>query len=150
MIDERANALLDMTVGIVANYVANNQIGSADLPPLIASVHEALSGAGTSAAEVETPVVRPSAAQVRKSISEAGIVSFIDGRTYQSLKRHLRGHGHDPETYRAFYGLPSDYPVVSPAYAAKRSAIARASGLGQGNRKPGRAAKPAARTRKAG
>ena len=29
-----------------------------------------------------------------------GIVSFLDGKTYKTLKRHLTGHGLDPHSYR--------------------------------------------------
>ncbi len=136
MADDHANALLDMTVGIVANYVSNNQIRPEEVSALIATTHAALSGAGAPAAEPVTDVDKPSAQQIRKSISEAGIVSFLDGRTYQSLKRHLRTHGYTPETYRETFGLRPDYPMVSPSYAAKRSALAKAIGLGQGGRKP--------------
>lgn len=138
MADDNTNALLDMTVGIVANFVAHNKIRPDDLSALIASTHAALAGAGSVPVEPEERVARPSAGQIRKSVSQTGLVSFIDGRTYQSLKRHLTTHGFTPQTYRETLGLPSDYPMVSPAYAAKRSALAKASGLGHGGRKPGR------------
>ncbi|MFC5486864.1 MucR family transcriptional regulator, partial [Microvirga aerilata] len=39
------------------------------------------------------------------------------------------------EEYRAKWGLPADYPMVAPNYAAKRSELARSSGLGQQRRK---------------
>lgn len=136
MTDDRTNSLLDMTVGIVANYVANNQIKPDDLARLIASTHGALSIAGVKPVETIEPIEQPSAAQIRKSISDAGLVSFIDGKTYQSLKRHLTRHGYTPASYRETFGLRADYPMVSPVYAAKRSALAKAIGLGQGGRKP--------------
>lgn len=135
MTDDRTNSLLDMTVGIVANYVANNQIKPDDLSRLISSTHEALANAGAEPAEVVEPIEQPSSAQVRRSISDAGLVSFIDGKTYQSLKRHLTRHGYTPASYRSTFGLRADYPMVSPVYAAKRSALAKAIGLGQGGRK---------------
>jgi predicted transcriptional regulator len=47
------------------------------------------------------------------------------------LKRHLKGHGLTPEQYRAKWKLPSDYPMVAPEYAAKRSALAKSIGLGK-------------------
>ena len=136
MTDDRTNSLLDMTVGIVANYVANNQIKPDDLARLISSTHEALANAGAEPVEVVEPVEQPSPAQIRKSISDAGIVSFIDGKTYQSLKRHITRHGYTPASYRETFGLRAEYPMVSPVYAAKRSALAKAIGLGQGSRKP--------------
>jgi len=36
-----------------------------------------------------------------------------------------------PEQYRRKWDLPDDYPMIAPAYAAKRSELARATGLGQ-------------------
>lgn len=73
---------------------------------------------------------RPNAAQIRKSLRDDAIVSFIDGRSYKTLKRHLTSHGLDPRSYRDRYGLPGDYPMVAPSYAARRSALAKAIGLG--------------------
>lgn len=58
-------------------------------------------------------------------------MSFIDGRTYKTLKRHLTKHGLDPQSYRGRYGLPQDYPMVAPSYTAQRSERARAIGLGR-------------------
>ncbi|WP_420846846.1 MucR family transcriptional regulator [Microvirga tunisiensis] len=39
--------------------------------------------------------------------------------------------GLTPEAYREKWGLPRDYPMVAPNYAAKRSELARSMGLGQ-------------------
>ena len=39
-------------------------------------------------------------AQIRNSIRPDAIVSFIDGRRYKTLKRHLTAHGFDPRAYR--------------------------------------------------
>lgn len=146
MADDRTDALLDMTVRIVANYVSNHQSRPGDLATLITSTHAALSHAGTQVVE-PAPIAKPSVTQVRKSVSEAGLISFIDDRTYQRLKRHLAKHGHTPQTYRETFGLRPDYPMVSPTYAAKQSELAKATGLGLGGRKPKTAIK-AAKTRK--
>ena len=75
-------------------------------------------------------VEKPSPAQIRKSVRPDGIVSFIDGKTYKTLKRHLTSHGLDPRSYRERYGLPADYPMVAPSYAEKRSQLAKQIGLG--------------------
>ncbi len=74
---------------------------------------------------------RPTNAEIRKSIGRDGLVSFIDGKVYKTLKRHLSSHGLDPESYRERFGLPSDYPMVAPSYAARRSALAKEIGLGR-------------------
>jgi predicted transcriptional regulator len=39
-----------------------------------------------------------------------------------------------PDEYKAEWALPSDYPMVAPSYAEKRSALAKESGLGQNRR----------------
>jgi predicted transcriptional regulator len=126
---------IERTVDVVAAYVSNNSLPSADLPGLIASIHEALHtiGSGPAAPAAET-VERPTPAQIRKSIRPDGLVSFIDGKSYKTLKRHLTKHGLDPQGYRERFGLPADYPTTSANYSAQRSALAKSLGLGQ----PGR------------
>ena len=130
-------SLTELTTGIVAAYVSNNPVPAAELPALIARVHGAIAGLVSGSLTQETgataqaEVDRPSPAQIRKSVRPDGIVSFIDGKTYKTLKRHLTSHGLDPRAYRDRYGLPADYPMVAPAYAEQRSALAKAIGLGQ-------------------
>lgn len=45
------------------------------------------------------------------------LVSMIDGKPYKMLKRHLGMNGYTPDSYRAAFGLPRDYPMVAQAYA---------------------------------
>ncbi|MCJ2084404.1 MucR family transcriptional regulator [Methylobacterium sp. E-005] len=128
---------IELAGDIVAAYVSNNPVPATELPALIARVHGAIAGLGSgtltteSGAAAQPEIDRPSAAQIRKSVRPDGIVSFIDGKTYKTLKRHLTSHGLDPRAYRDRYGLPADYPMVAPAYAEQRSALAKAIGLGQ-------------------
>ena len=127
---------IELAGDIVAAYVSNNPVPAAELPALIARVHGAIAGLVTgtltteTGAAVQADVEKPSAAQIRKSVRPDGIVSFIDGKTYKTLKRHLTSHGLDPRGYRDRYGLPADYPMVAPSYAEQRSALAKAIGLG--------------------
>ena len=125
----------DLAAEIVSAYVSNNPVPPAELPGLIARVHSAVSGlaaaGGSASTAPEAEVEKPSAAQIRKSVRPDGIVSFIDGKTYKTLKRHLTAHGLEPRAYRERYGLPADYPMVAPSYAEQRSALAKAIGLGQ-------------------
>ncbi len=72
----------------------------------------------------------PSPAEIRKSVRPDGLVSFLDGRSYKTLKRHLTAYVLTPERYRERFGLPADYPLVAAGYAAQRSALAKAIGLG--------------------
>ncbi|MCB4806351.1 putative transcriptional regulator [Methylobacterium brachiatum] len=129
--------LIELVAEIVAAYVSNNPVPASELPPLIARVHGAIAGlvSGTPTAEsgpaAQSDVEKPSPAQIRKSVRHDGIVSFIDGRIYKTLKRHLTVHGLHPRSYREHYGLPADYPMVAPSYAEQRSALARAIGLGR-------------------
>jgi predicted transcriptional regulator len=75
------------------------------------------------------------------------IVSLEDGKKFKSLKRPLMArYGMTPDEYRAKWNLPSDYPMVAPNYAASRSAMAKASGLG---RKPAEKLKSRGRKRAA-
>jgi predicted transcriptional regulator len=129
-----------ITADIVSSYVANNSVHRGDLPSVIASVHAALQDlAAPKQAEPEKPEPRIS---IRKSITPDFLISLEDGKQYKTLKRHLGKLGLTAEEYRAKWGLPADYPMVAPSYAAKRSELARSSGLGQMRRKS--AAKAAA------
>jgi len=120
---------------IVAAYVSNNSVPVSELPNLIRSVHNAVvaltSGATPTAAVAAEPSEKLTPAEIRKSVRNDGIVSFIDGKTYKTLKRHLTAHGLEPRAYRERFGLPTDYPMVAPSYAAQRSALAKAIGLGR-------------------
>ena len=122
-----------ITADIVSSYVANNAVHRGDLPTVIASVHAALLGLTTPKQE-ESEKPQP-AVSIRKSITPDFLISLEDGKKYKTLKRHLGKLGLTAEEYRAKWGLPADYPMVAPNYAAKRSELARSSGLGQQRRK---------------
>lgn len=131
--DIQTTDFVDLTGDIVAAYVSNNPVRPSDLPDLIRTVHAALHGLvdGTVAVAPEAEIEKPTTAQIRKSVTPDGIVSFVDGKTYKTMKRHLTGHGFDPQSYRQRFGLPADYPMVAPNYAAQRSALAKSIGLGR-------------------
>ncbi|MBD3832819.1 MAG: MucR family transcriptional regulator [Brevundimonas sp.] len=138
-----------MTTDIVSAYVSNNKVEASSLPGMIAAIHGALSATTAPVIEevVET-VTRPTASQIRKSITDDFLISFEDGKQYKSMKRSLAIKGLTPAEYREKWGLPADYPMVAPAYAAARSAMAKSMGLGAGGRKPAATA-PAKRGRPA-
>jgi len=143
-LDERSE-LLEMTADIVSAYVGNNSVSANDLPSLISNIHAALSQVSTGVVEVE-PEVKEPAVPIRKSISPDFLICLEDGRKFKSLKRHLRTkYDMSPEEYRAKWGLAKDYPMVAPNYAKARSDLAKQMGLGQGGRKPARAAPRAAK-----
>ena len=127
--------LIDLAADIVSAYVSNNTVPVNELPALIADVHRALantrSGAPTAEPEPLKPAVNP-----KKSVFPDYIVCLEDGKKFKSLKRHLRTHYDlSPEDYREKWGLPTDYPMVAPNYAAARSALAKKMGLGQQRRR---------------
>ena len=125
--------LAEMTTEIAAAYVANNHVAPGALPRLLASVHAALDGLGRSP---EPDATKPTPRMpIRKTVTEEHIVSLEDGKSYKSLKRHLARHGLTPQAYREKWGLPTDYPMVAPAYARQRSALAKQIGLGAMRRK---------------
>ena len=129
---ERSIKLVTLVGEIVAAYVSNNSVPPAALPELMASVHGTLAAlTGAPHAEAIPAVEQPTPAQIRKSVTPGGLVSFLDGKTYKTLKRHLTSHGLDPHSYRQRYRLPADYPMVASDYAAQRSALAKSIGLGQ-------------------
>ncbi|MCJ2012222.1 MucR family transcriptional regulator [Methylobacterium sp. J-076] len=123
---------------IVGAYVSGNHVAAADVPGLIACVHAALTTlAAREGAARAACAHHPTEAQIEKSVQRDGLVSFLDGKSYKTLKRHLRSHGLDPRSYRDHFGLPFDYPMVAPAYREKRSAIAKVTGLGVSGSRPG-------------
>jgi len=122
--------LIKCTASLVAAYVSRNAVGVGELPVLIDQVHTAISVLQGSTAGSTSAWTGPTAAQIEASIGQDGLISFIDGRPYKTLKRHLTAHGLTPERYRAKFGLPADYPMVAPSYAERRSQIAKAIQLG--------------------
>jgi predicted transcriptional regulator len=138
-----------LTTEIVAAYVANHEISRTALSDLIGTVHRALQDIAN---PPPPPVEQPSpAVAIKKSIKPDYIVCLEDGKQFKSLKRHLRSsYGLSPQQYREKWGLPFDYPMVAPNYAATRAALAKKIGLGQMRNKPlpPPIAKPRARRRK--
>jgi predicted transcriptional regulator len=132
MIGGEGPRLVALTADIVAAHVRHNAAPARDLPALIRAVHRSLRMAG--GAGLAPPV------SIRNSIAEDYLVCLEDGRKFKALTRHLKvEYDMSPEDYRAKWGLTSTYPMVAPAYAATRSALAKRIGLGRATRpKPGR------------
>jgi predicted transcriptional regulator len=147
MTEETAPAgLVAMTADIVGAYLANATLAPAEIPPLIQSVYGALLGVTGAAGSADALEPQKPAVPIKKSITPEFLISLEDGRKYKSLKRHLRtAYNLSPEEYRAKWGLPKDYPMVAPDYAAARSAMAKTSGLGSRGRVA--VAKPARKPR---
>lgn len=130
--------ILALSSQIIAAYVTRNAVDHDSLPGLIRDVRAALAGATEPSTPVEQPLVP--AVNPKKSVFGDHIVCLEDGQRMKVLRRHLKAaHGMTPGEYRQRWGLPADYPMTAPAYAAVRSELAKDFGLG---RKPGAAGAP--------
>src|SRR5213593_4609411 len=137
MTDSTSANYIELAADIVSAYVSNNPVPPSELSSLIQEVHTALlrvsSGAAIAPVSPESP--RPAIA-VKKSLNNDYIICLEDGKKFKSLKRHLRTqYNMSPEEYREKWGLPPDYPMVAPNYAAARSQLAKQMGLGQQRRR---------------
>ena len=129
--NQKNEMLLELTSDVVSAYVSNNPIAAADLPGLFKDVYAAVQSTSGPAAVPEAEKQKP-AVSIRKSLGHDYLICLEDGKKFKSLKRHLKTHYDlSPEAYREKWGLPSDYPMVAPAYAEERSRLAREMGLGR-------------------
>ena len=128
--------ILGLSAEIVAAYVGQNTVSQAAIPELIRTVHDALTSLNNGG-EPPRPVEKAKpAVPVGRSVQHDYIVCLEDGKKLKMLKRYLRSHyDMSPEEYRRKWGLPPDYPMVAPAYAARRSDFAKKIGLGKGVRR---------------
>ena len=145
--DSKRQELLALTTEIVGSFVGNNTVATSDLPALIASVFQALGALGQ--APTEKPAEAPTpAVPIKKSVQQDFIICLEVGKKLKMLKRYLASrYDMTPADYRRRWGLAEDYPMVAPAYAATRSALARQIGLG---RKPATPVAPEPPAAKAG
>ena len=125
--------LLRMTAEVVASYVRQNAVAADRLPELINAVHDSLKNVnGQTSAPLPEQPAKPAVA-IRKSVNPDFLICLEDG------KRHLRTtYNMSPDEYRTKWGLPPDYPMVAPNYAAQRSDFAKRIGLGRSARGGGR------------
>lgn len=126
---ENHHRLLELTADIVAAHLSNKEVETDDIPLIIQKTYKTLatlSPAGMAAPDKPQPAV-----PVRKSVTPDYLVCLEDGKKLKMLKRHLKSaYDMSPEDYRERWGLPSDYPMVAPNYAKKRSELAKDIGLG--------------------
>ena len=134
-IEAHAVDFIELTADIVSAYVSKNSVRPSDMPELLASVHAAIAGLNHASAPEAPAVDKPTPAQIRKSITPDALISFVDGKPYKTLKRHLTGNGMTIEEYRERYGLPRDYPSTAASYSEQRSKLALALGLGNQRKK---------------
>jgi predicted transcriptional regulator len=127
--------ILRLGAEIVAAYVSRNSVTVDAVPDIIRSVHSALQGLSNDAPIAVEERPKP-AVPVGRSVQQDYIVCLEDGKRLKMLKRYLRSRfDMSPDDYRRRWGLPPDYPMVAPAYAARRSEFAKQIGLGRGVRR---------------
>ncbi len=124
---ESDTSSLELVSKIVSAYVSKNSLPPGELPQLIRTVNEALKTPDQVAASRPEPAV-----PIKKSIHPDYVICLEDGMKLKMLKRHLRAsYDMSPDEYRQRWGLPADYPMVAPKYAAVRSERAKKIGLGR-------------------
>ena len=127
---EKNNDLLSLTAQIVSSYVSNNTVKSDEIPLVIDTVYRSLSSVTNNEAAIAADRPQP-AVPIKRSITPDYLICLEDGKQLKMLKRHLKtAYNMTPEEYRERWGLQADYPMVAPNYAARRSRLARDSGLG--------------------
>jgi predicted transcriptional regulator len=137
---------LTLTAQIVAAFVGKSTVRDDQLPKLIREVHRALVTVGEAPAELAK--AEP-AVDVKKSVFADHLICLVCGGSFKTLKRHLDSeHETTPEQYRATYGLPHRYPMISADYTKVRSAMAKKIGLGRGVHRRAKVAKKAGRKQK--
>jgi predicted transcriptional regulator len=129
------SSYIELTAKIVSAYVGHNSVPTSEIANLISQVHSALKRVSAGQMTLPAEPLKP-AVPVKRSINSDYIVCLEDGKKFKSLKRHLRTqYNMTPEQYREKWGLPPDYPMVAPNYAAARSQLAKQMGLGQQRRR---------------
>jgi predicted transcriptional regulator len=123
------NEILGLTADIVSAHIGYNEVSAEQLSRLIHDVHGALATVGQAPAEAIKAVP---AVDLKKTVFADHILCLDCGQSFKMLKRHIStDHQMTPDAYRAKWGLPASYPLVAPEYAAERSKLAKASGLGR-------------------
>jgi predicted transcriptional regulator len=99
----------------------------------VAAEIRAIYGALADTAMRDSPTKPPQepAVPIKQSVKPDHIVCLEDGKKLKMLKRYLRtNYDMSPDEYRAKWGLPREYPMVTEAYAEVRRGLAKKIGLG--------------------
>ena len=127
---ETQRALIQSTADIVTAMIDNGE--SKDVKKMIREIYYELSGLSSESETEAAAHRRKPAVPVDQSVQDDHIICLEDGQKLKMLKRYLKTHYNmTPEEYRIRWGLPSNYPMVAPEYAKKRSKLAREIGLGK-------------------
>lgn len=138
--------ITELTADVVKAFVANNAIPASELKMLVETVHATFARLSNTAAPAPAPQPVATPSMIRDSVTPDYLISLENGKKYRTLRFHLAKLGLSPEAYRQKWRLPPDYPMVAASFAARRSALAKASGFGKSRKgKSSRGAAKAAR-----
>ncbi|MDR3224327.1 MAG: MucR family transcriptional regulator [Holosporales bacterium] len=128
--------LMEYTVDLLIAYLSSNKVEPENIKAVTETIFVAVENVARRADNVNNKPAPTPAVPIEESIHDDYIICLEDGKKLQMLKRHLTTvYGMTIEQYKERWGLSSDYPVVSPSYARRRSAIAKTTGLGSSGRK---------------
>jgi predicted transcriptional regulator len=145
--DERTAAVVMAAIAVLAKMepsdmraMLDRMLTGKEAAPVPAPVAggraKALPAGEAQGVSLPIPADRPPAVDPRESVLPDALICLEDGKRLTMLKRYIKSRFNlTPDQYRARWGLPSDYPMVAPRYAMRRSDIARQSGLGKSGRK---------------
>jgi predicted transcriptional regulator len=126
-------------VRLAADIVIANSTGKGftteQLTHMLAAVSETLESLGEEP-KIVVNLGQPPAAKIpadwKASIAKNTITCMICGYSGKLLTPHLKSkHQLTPKEYRKQFGIPPRTPLVSKAYRAKRSKIAKETGIGE-------------------
>jgi predicted transcriptional regulator len=124
------------TVNLASAFLTSNKMSADELPDVLKKVFSVVVEVAREANNVRNQSSLTPFVPIEESIHDDYIICLEDGKKLQMLKRHLNTvYNLTVEQYREKWGLPPDYPVVSPNYARRRSDIAKSTGLGSSGRK---------------
>ncbi|MDR1475771.1 MAG: MucR family transcriptional regulator [Holosporales bacterium] len=130
------DTVLNLTIELASAYMSNNAVAIDDINSVLKKLFLAVVDIRKEASSIKNKSSLIPAVPIEESVHDGFIVCLEDGKKLQMLKRHLSTvYGMTIEQYRDRWGLPLDYPVVSPSYARRRSDIAKTTGLGSNGRK---------------
>ena len=128
-------------VKLAADIVIANSTGKGfttdQLTHMLKAVSDTLEAlAGEPGAPVVGVRPAPAAAKIpadwKASLARNAITCMICGYSGKLLVPHLKSkHQTTPRDYRKQFGIPARTPLVSKAYRAKRSKIAKETGIGE-------------------
>src|SRR5277367_1673688 len=126
--------MIERVAEIVAAYLKRNSVAPDQVPGLIQQVNQALTGLGQPQEPPPPAMPDAPAVPIRRSVTPDKIICLDCGYKGQMLKRHLTtAHGLSIDDYRTRWKLSSDYPMIAPNYAIRRSELAKSFGLGTGS-----------------